>query len=224
MRCGYEVLARFEEPGQSAKTANRTELQKLLNYCRKNKGRVQFVIVFSLSQFAREKFDHVALRAHLKSLGISLRSATEPIDDTATGKLMEDVLAAFALGRWIFSPSLGYLPGGHRSRPSLVHDPARAPLVRRAFEEVATGQSTKKDVLALVTRLGLRTRGDLVLTPQSFGDMLSKPVYAGFIESPKFDVARRGDFERATSRSRRVGRAATADGTRTTIVGNSAVP
>jgi CRP-like cAMP-binding protein len=28
--------------------------------------------------------------------GISLRSATEPIDDTATGKLMEGVLAAFA--------------------------------------------------------------------------------------------------------------------------------
>jgi hypothetical protein len=37
-----------------------------------------------------------ALRAHLKSLGISLRSATEPIDDTSTGKLMEGVLAAFA--------------------------------------------------------------------------------------------------------------------------------
>jgi hypothetical protein len=32
----------------------------------------------------------------LKSLGISLQSATEPIDDTSTGKLMEGVLAAFA--------------------------------------------------------------------------------------------------------------------------------
>jgi hypothetical protein len=33
---------------------------------------------------------------HLKSLDISLGSATEPIDDISTGKLMEDVLAAFA--------------------------------------------------------------------------------------------------------------------------------
>ena len=32
----------------------------------------------------------------MQSLGISLRSATEPIDDTSTGKLMEGVLAAFA--------------------------------------------------------------------------------------------------------------------------------
>jgi DNA invertase Pin-like site-specific DNA recombinase len=53
----------------------------LLAYCRSNKGKVHFV---------------VALRSHLKSLGISLRSATEPIDDTSTGKLMEGVLAAFA--------------------------------------------------------------------------------------------------------------------------------
>ena len=42
------------------------------------------------------KYDHFALRSLLKSLGISLRSATEPIDDTSTGELMEGVLAAFA--------------------------------------------------------------------------------------------------------------------------------
>ena len=90
------MLARFREEGESAKTADRTELQKLLQFCRTNKGRVQFVVVFNLTRFAREKYDHFALRAHLKSLGISLRSATEPIDDTSTGKLMEGVLAAFA--------------------------------------------------------------------------------------------------------------------------------
>src|SRR6266566_1354325 len=93
-RQGFEVLARFREEGESAKTADRTELQELLHYCRANKGRVQFVVVFNLTRFAREKYDHFALRAHLKSLGISLRSAT--IDDTSAGKLMEGVLAAFA--------------------------------------------------------------------------------------------------------------------------------
>src|SRR5438128_1166865 len=70
-RQGFEVLARFREEGESAKTADRTELQKLLHFCRTNKGRVQFVVVFNLTRFAREKYDHFALRAHLKSLGIS---------------------------------------------------------------------------------------------------------------------------------------------------------
>jgi DNA invertase Pin-like site-specific DNA recombinase len=44
---------RIEVEGESAKTADRTELQNLLQYCRANKGRVQFVVVFNLTRFAR---------------------------------------------------------------------------------------------------------------------------------------------------------------------------
>jgi DNA invertase Pin-like site-specific DNA recombinase len=95
-RQGYEILERFHEEGESAKTTDRSQLQNLLTYCRLNKGRVNFVVVFNLTRFARDKYDHFALRSLLQSLGISLRSATEPIDDTSTGKLMEGVLAAFA--------------------------------------------------------------------------------------------------------------------------------
>src|ERR1044072_6693898 len=150
---GFSVLARFREEGESAKTADRTELQKLLQFCRTNKGRVQFVVVFNLTRFARDKYDHFALRRHLKSLEIALRSATDPIDDTSTGKLMEGVLAAFAqfdndvrsdrtragmkaaldLGRWTFLAPIGYLNAPRWSGKSLVDDPERAPLVRRAF-------------------------------------------------------------------------------------------
>jgi hypothetical protein len=72
-----------------AKSTDRSQLQNLLTYCRLNKGRVHFVVVFNPTRFARDKYDHFAPRSHLQSLGISLRSATEPIDDTSTGKLME---------------------------------------------------------------------------------------------------------------------------------------
>jgi len=95
-REGFEILERFKEEGESAKTADRRELQRMLAYCRSNKGKVHFLVVFNLTRFARDKYDHFALGSHLKSLGISLRSATEPIDDTSTGELMEGVLAACA--------------------------------------------------------------------------------------------------------------------------------
>jgi site-specific DNA recombinase len=90
-RQGYEILERFHEEGESAMSTDRSQLQNLLTYCRLNKGRVHFVVVFNLTRFARDKYDHFARRSHLQSLGISLRSATEPIDDTSTGKLMEGV-------------------------------------------------------------------------------------------------------------------------------------
>src|SRR3989442_6731718 len=190
-REGYEVLEPFKEEGESAKTIDRAELQNLLKYCRTHRGKVHFVVVYNLTRFAREKYDHFALRAHLKSLGISLRSATEPIDDTSTGKLMEGVLAAFAqfdndvrsertragmraaleLGRWTFPAPLGYLNAPKWSGKSLILDPERAPLVRRAFEDFATAHFTKQEVIDRVSELGLRTRRGLRLSPQSFGQM-----------------------------------------------------
>src|SRR2546428_9642341 len=203
-REGYEVLERFKEEGESAKTTDRTELQKLLKYCRTHKGKIHFVVVYNLTRFAREKYDHFALRAHLKSLGISLRSVTEPIDDTSTGKLMEGVLASFAqfdndvrsertragmrgaleLGRWTFPAPLGYLNAPKWSGKSLVPDPERAAFVKQVFEDFATGRFTKQEVLARVTEVGLRTRRGLALSPQSFGQMMRNSIYIGRIVIP----------------------------------------
>ena len=214
-RQGFEVLARFREEGESAKTADRTELQKPLQYCRTNKGRVQFVVVFNVTRFAREKYDHFALRAHLKSLGISLRSATEPIDDTSTGKLMEGVLAAFAqfdndvrsdrtragmraaleLGRWTFLAPLGYMNAPRAMGKSLIPDPERAPLVRRAVQDFATGRFTKHEVRNAVIALGLKTRPGQPVPSQTFDGMLRKRVYIGQVDVPDYGVSTRGDFE-----------------------------
>ena len=94
------------------------------------------------------------MRSHLQSLGISLRSATEPIDDTSTGKLMEGVLAAFAQfdndvrsdrTRAGVQEALRPADDGHSCAPigyinvprtygkSLIPDPERAPVVQQIF-------------------------------------------------------------------------------------------
>ena len=46
-REGFEIVQHFKEEGESAKMADRTELQRLLAYCRTNKGKVHFVVVFT---------------------------------------------------------------------------------------------------------------------------------------------------------------------------------
>ena len=188
-RQGYEVLERFKEEGESARTTDRTELQNLLKFCRTNKGKVHFVVVYNLTRFAREKYDHFALRAFLKSLGISLRSATEPIDDTSTGKLMEGVLAAFAQfdndvrsertragmraalerGRWTFVPPLGYLNAPKWSGKSSGAGPGTCAVGEAGLRRVRdrsvheAGSARAGDAISASAPVS-----GLVLNPQSF--------------------------------------------------------
>ena len=152
----------------------------------------------------------------MQSLGISLRSATEPIDDTSTGKLMEGVLAAFAqfdndcrsdrtragmkaaleLGRWVFLAPIGYLNAPRAMGKSLMPDPERAPLVRRAFEEYATGRFTKQQLLKQSRAWGLTNRRGRPLTSQAIGVLLRNQLYAGIVDVTEYGVrGKRGDFE-----------------------------
>jgi len=50
--------------------------------------------------------------------------------------------AALELGRWTFLGPLGYLNTPRAMRQSLMPDPERAPIVRRLFEQYATGTYT----------------------------------------------------------------------------------
>ncbi|MCP4444640.1 MAG: recombinase family protein [Myxococcales bacterium] len=204
----------FIEPGESAKTADRPELRRMMTYCRENKGRVQFLVVYSVSRLARDKYDHATIRAYLASCGITLRSATEPIDDTSTGKLMEGILSAFAQfdndvradrtvagmrasvqkGRWSWQPPLGYMkgvPGGS----SMMLDPERAPLLAQAIQEYASGGRTKSEVLHRATALGLRSRSGKKVPPQTFASLLKNPLMMGRIVLPKWEIDVRGDFD-----------------------------
>jgi len=156
------------------------------------------------------------LRSHLESLGISLRSATEPIDDTSIGKLMEGVLAAFAqfandvrwnrtragmkealrLGRWTFLAPLGYVNAPRAMRQSLMRDPERAAIVRRLFKQYATGTYTKQEILPKATQWGLTNRRGQPLTSQAIGMLRRNRMYIGIIDVPDFGIRdQRGDFD-----------------------------
>lgn len=212
-RNGYAVAETFIDEGESAKTADRPELIRLLEFCRKNKGRVQAVVVYNITRFARQHYDHAFLRTALLQLGITLRSVTEPIDDSPAGKLMEGMLAAIAqfdndqkaertttgmrtaleLGRWTFQAPIGYVNSRSDFGPSLIPEPERADLIRIAFQRVAQGDRLA-DVLRDISAAGLRTRSNAPLSTQTFHAMLRNPVYTGRIVVKKWNVDRAGDF------------------------------
>jgi hypothetical protein len=75
-------------------------------------------------------------------------------------------------------------------------DPERAPLVRRAFEEYATGRFTKEQLLKQVRAWGLTNWRGRSLTSQAIGVLLRNQLYAGIVDVPEYGVrGKRGDFE-----------------------------
>lgn len=89
------VLRLFTDRGESARTADRPEFQRMMEYCRGNRGKVTHVIVADLSRLARNVIDQGTTIATLKQLDITLVSVDEPItDDTAAGKLARNMLGA----------------------------------------------------------------------------------------------------------------------------------
>src|SRR5262249_36767979 len=149
----------FVERGESATAANRTELLKALDYCRKNKGRIQAFIVWKLDRFARNTTDHYSLQAELRKYGVALYSVTEPISDDPIGRMTEAVLAGYAQfendirkqrceagmrrklteGIWPWCPPLGYLHAKRltdrrKTRPD-EPDPDRFDRLRQALKQ-----------------------------------------------------------------------------------------
>jgi len=214
-REGFEVDRVFREEGESAKTANRTQLQAMLNYCAVEAKRrsIAEVVIYRVDRLAREAQDYLAIRASLLKVGVQVRAVAEVFDDSPAGKLIESIMAVVAQfdndvraartvagmreglgrGRWMWRAPLGYVKGD-RSSPSLVQD-IMAPLVQLAFERVASGGATRRDVLAEVTGLGFATRCGAPVSLQSFGTLLSNPLYMGRIVVPKWDIDGPGDFE-----------------------------
>ena len=214
---GIDVAEVFEDAGESAKTTDRPEFQRLLEYCRSNKGRVQFVVVYNVTRFSRNAHDHAVIRALLLRLGVTLRSVNEPISDDPVGKLTENMLAAIAQfdndqkaertkagmraalgrGRWTWQAPLGYRNGNVKTgEPSLVPDVERAPLMLAPSRWWRRATTPRPRRLKTVTALGLRTRKGRPLTAQTFGTLLKQPIYAGIIDAPGFGLRGiRGDFE-----------------------------
>ena len=116
-------------------------------------------------------------------------------NDVRSERTMAGMKAALSLGRWTFQAPLGYLNAPKWSTSSLVHDSVRGPLVKQAFEDLASGQFTAQEVIRRATDAGLRTRRDRPLSPQTFGNMLRNRIYIGQVESPDCGVSARGDFE-----------------------------
>src|ERR1700733_4462293 len=170
----------FADRGESAKTADRPELQRLLTYVAAN--RVTYCIVHKVDRLARNRADDVAINLALKQAGVTLVSVSENIDETPSGLLLHGIMSSIAefysrnLATEIIKGStqkaknggtLAKAPIGYRNVREWIDereirtiaiDPERAPLVRAAFELYATGNYALSELSQILEERGLTTK------------------------------------------------------------------
>jgi site-specific DNA recombinase len=203
----WEIGETFIDRGESARSIDRPEFQRLLTFCKSR--RPDFVIVADLSRFARDMEGQAQAIAELRRWGVCVRSLREPnIDDSAVGRLAANMIGAFnqyysdslsermqkashasrQAGRWSRNAPLGYKNVKNPSPrlPNIMPDEA-ALFVSRAFEMMASGNHKTAEVLRIVTNEGLTTRKGKPVPMQTFVEILRNPVYIGMQRSKKYE-------------------------------------
>ncbi len=198
-RMGWNIVQVFQEQGESAKTADRTQLLKLLKFCHENRGKIDILLVHKLDRFSRNTADHSAVRAALLKVGVKLRSVSEQIDDTPAGKLMENIFSSIAQfdndvrsdrtkegmkekarqGHWPWKAPIGY----KNSPAGLIIDNTRASYIKTAFETYAKGGYSVISISKKLNRMGLRTEKNKRITPQLMIKIFSNKLYMGVVEA-----------------------------------------
>lgn len=206
VRNRINVVRVFVERGESAKFADRTQLLELLAFCRDRANAIHCLLVWKVDRLARNVGDHFNIKASLLKQNIQVISVTEPIDAKPEGKLLETILAGFAQfdndlraartvqgmrrklqeGLFPWKAPLGYLTmtlGSKKTEPDQPDQPTFG-ILQRAWNEFATGQFMKVEILDRVTKRGLRTRAGKPLSKQSLDNILADPFYAGILRNP----------------------------------------
>ena len=208
---GAMVGKEFVDRGASAKSADRPELQKMLEYVRENADRVDYVIVHKVDRLARNRGDDIDIMRTLRECGVQLVSASESIDDTPAGMLLHGIMSSIAefysqnLANEVKkgmaekvknggTPSLaplGYLniqrvdDKGRREK-TVILDEQRAPLIKLAFEEYATGKWTVEGLADHLAACGLTTRAtprvpSVPISKKPLNKVLINPYYKGIV-------------------------------------------
>ena len=207
---GALVVKEFADRGESARSANRPELQKMLAYLKEDGG-IDYVIVHKLDRLARNRADDVEINRAFEEAGVRLVSTSENIDQTPGGMLLHGIMSSIAEfysrnlanevikgmgekarnGGTLGKAPLGYInvrardENGREIR-TIALDEERAPLVRLAFTEYATGNWTVSQLAKHLNTLGLSIpstprRCAKPITATRLHEILRHPYYKGIV-------------------------------------------
>lgn len=195
-REGYTIVGEYIDRALTGKSDDRPDFQKMIADSKKKA--FQYIIVYKLDRFARNRYDSAIYKHKLKQNGVKLISAMENIGDNPESIILEAVLEASAeyysvdlsqkikrgrresamKGKFIG----GSVPIGYKAvNGQLTIDESTAPIIQYVFEEYAKG-TPKKQIIKVLTDRGIRNKNGKPYSSSAFQSALRCKKYIGILE------------------------------------------
>ena len=192
-RNGLKIVGIYEDRALTGTNDHRPGFQRMIADA--SKGEWQYVLVYALDRFARNRYDSAVNKQKLKEHGVRVLSAMENITDDPAGVLLESVLEGMAE---YYSKELaqktqrgmidnaekcmvnGPIPAGFEKAPDgryAIYEP-EAVVIREIFHRVNDGDSVSEIISDLDAR-EIRTKKGTPWTRNIIYRSLSNERYAG---------------------------------------------
>lgn len=193
-RLGIDIVGVYEDHALSGTSDRRPEFQRMILDAEKKQW--QYVIIYQLDRFARNRYDSAVYKRQLKAHGVRVLSAMENISDDPTGVLMESLLEGLAE---YYSKELslkirrgmmynaenclitnGQLPIGYKrgSDGRYEVEEAEASIVQEIFDRVEA-KDTFANIADDLNARGIKTKRGGTWNKGSFHRLLKNERYTG---------------------------------------------
>lgn len=196
-RNNYTIVNEYIDRAITGTNDKRPSFLKMIDDS-KNKS-FDFIIVYKLDRFSRNKYDNAIYKHKLKENNVKVISATEAISDSPEGVLLEGLLEMFTE---LYSKDLsqkvkrgmresilkGNFIGGNMlygykvENKKIVIDEEKAPAIRYLFQEYASGKS-KKQIIRELNAKGYTTSKGKPFTYSNLQCNLKNKKYIGEYQS-----------------------------------------
>ena len=190
-----QTYADYAKSG-SKNLEKRTEFLKMIHDIEQGLVKVDYLLVYELSRFMRDRYQSAIYKNKLKEHNVKLVSVTETLNDNPESILLESLLEglneyyakhlAMETMRGLEEnarkgistggvPPLGYMLD---SEKKLIVNPEEKPIIEIIFNDFAEGKSYQS-IANKLNALGYRTRTNREFKINSFYDILDNEKYTG---------------------------------------------
>lgn len=201
---GYHLYKEFVV-AETADDKERADFGLVLDYLVTHKHEIDVVVFWKVDRISRGGVaNYYALKSFLAKHGLRVEFATERIDATPTGELMESVLAAMARfenrlrvdrtigveriltreGYWCRPAPTGFINGRDaQGKPILVPHPEgqQWELLRYGLLKQSDGVHAMTEIVKELGEKGLKTRMGNSLSKQTWRVICRSPIYGGLL-------------------------------------------